>query len=172
MAFETTMSCSKAKMPLNDIFDEEFLKEKDVALKPIEISFELIREAGLRVPSPIGFTIGIVGALVIGQTAVDASIVSPPLVIIVAITAIASSSIPDFAFGFHLRLFRFIFILLGFIAGFLGISLGLFVYICMLSNLKSFGINTTTPYAPYVKSKGNKYFIPPVWSREYWAAHH
>ena len=41
MTFETTMSCSKAKMPLNDIFDEEFLKEKDVALKPIEMSFEL-----------------------------------------------------------------------------------------------------------------------------------
>ena len=133
----------------------------------MEISFELIREAGLRVPSPIGFTIGIVGALVIGQAAVDASIVSPPLVIIVAITAIASSSIPDFAFGFHLRLFRFIFILLGFIAGFLGISLGIFVYICMLSNLKSFGINTTTPFAPHINSKTNKYFLPPIWKREY-----
>lgn len=133
----------------------------------MEVSFELIREAGLRLPSPIGFTVSIVGALVIGQAAVDASLVSPPLVIIVAITAIASSSIPDFAFGFHLRIFRFIFILLGFIAGFLGISLGLFVYICMLANLKSFGINTTTPFAPYVNSKGHKYFLPPIWKREY-----
>lgn len=78
----------------------------------MEISFELIREAGLRVPSPLSATIGIVGALVIGQAAVSASIVSPILIIIIAITAIASFAIPDFSFGFHLRLMRFIFILL------------------------------------------------------------
>ena len=133
----------------------------------MEISFELIREAGLRVPSPIGFTIGIVGALVIGEAAVTANIVSPTLIIIVAITAIASSAIPDFSFSFHLRLFRFIFILLGFMAGFLGISLGVFVYISMLANMKSFGLSTTIPFAPYVNSKGNKYFLPPIWKREY-----
>ena len=69
----------------------------------MEISFELIREAGLRVPSAIGSTIGIVGALVLGQAAVSAGIVSPILIIIVAITGIASFSIPDFSFGFHLR---------------------------------------------------------------------
>ncbi len=84
----------------------------------MEISFELIREAGLRVPSPLSATIGIVGALVIGQAAVSASIVSPILIIIIAITAIASFAIPDFSFGFHLRLMRFIFILLGYVAGF------------------------------------------------------
>ena len=94
----------------------------------MEISFELIREAGLRVPSPIGPTIGIVGALVLGQAAVSAGIVSPILIIIVAITAIASFAIPDFSFGFHLRLFRFIFILLGYIAGFFGIGIGIFIF--------------------------------------------
>ncbi len=78
----------------------------------MEISFELIREAGIRVPSPLGSTIGIVGGLVIGQAAVSASIVSPILIIIIAITAIASFAIPDFSFGFHLRLMRFVFILL------------------------------------------------------------
>ena len=133
----------------------------------MEISFELIREAGLRLPQAMGFTVSIVGALVIGQAAVEANLISPPLVIIVAITAIASSSIPDFSFGFHLRLFRFVFILLGFIAGFLGISLGLFVYIGMFTNLKSFGISSTTPFAPYVTANGNKYFLPPIWKREY-----
>jgi len=132
----------------------------------MEISFELIREAGLRVPNAIGFTIGIVGALVIGEAAVTASIVSPTLIIIVAITAIASSAIPDFSFSFHLRLFRFLFILLGFMAGFLGISLGLFVYISMLANMKSFGVTSTTPFAPYVSSNGRKYFLPPIWKRE------
>lgn len=133
----------------------------------MEVSFELIREAVLRVPSVIGSTIGIVGALVIGDAAVSANIVSPTLLIIVAITAISSFAIPDYSFGFHLRLFKFLFILLGFMAGFLGISLGLFVYISMLANMKSFGLSTTVPFAPYVSSKGNKYFLPPIWKREY-----
>lgn len=133
----------------------------------MEISFELIREAGLRVPSPIGSTIGIVGALVLGQAAVSASIVSPILIIIVAITGIASFTIPDFSFGFHLRYYRFLFILLGYMAGFLGIGLGLFVYLSILCNLKSFGVPFTAPYAPLTNSKGNGYFLPPIWKREY-----
>lgn len=133
----------------------------------MEISFELIREAGLRVPSPIGFTIGIVGAIIIGDAAVSANIVSPTLVIIVAITALASFTIPDFSFGFHLRLFRFVFILLGFTAGFLGISLGLFVYISMLADMKSFGVNIATSLVPNLGAKSIKYFIPPIWKREY-----
>ena len=133
----------------------------------MEISFELIREAGLRVPSPIGFTIGIVGAIIIGDAAVSANIVSPTLVIIVAITALASFTIPDFSFGFHLRLFRFVFILLGFTAGFLGISLGLFVYLSMLADMKSFGVNIATSLVPNLEAKSIKYFIPPIWKREY-----
>ncbi len=141
-----------------------------VEILVMEVSFELIREAGLRVPSPIGPTIGIVGALVLGQAAVSANIVSPILIIIVAITGIASFAIPDFAFGFHLRLFRFVFILLGYIAGFLGISLGLFVYISMLSNLTSFGVPFTLPIDPIAHSRGNSYFIPPIWKQEYRAS--
>ena len=133
----------------------------------MEISFELIREAGLRVPSPIGPTIGIVGALVLGQAAVSAGIVSPILIILVAITGIASFAIPDFSFGFHLRYFRFLFILLGFMAGFLGISLGVFVYLSILCSLTSFGVSFTSPYAPSTNSKGNSYLLQPIWKREY-----
>lgn len=106
----------------------------------MEISFELIREAGLRVPAPIGPTIGIVGALVLGQAAVSASIVSPILIIIIAITGIASFAIPDFSFGFHLRISRFLFIALAYMSGFLGIGLGLLIYISILCNIKSFGV--------------------------------
>lgn len=110
---------------------------------------------------------GIVGALVLGQAAVSASIVSPILIIIVAITGISSFTIPDFSFGFHLRYFRFVFILLGFIAGFLGISLGLFVYISTLCSIRSFGVPYTTPFAPAINSNGNGYFLLPIWKREY-----
>ena len=133
----------------------------------MELSFELIREAGLRVPSAIGSTIGIVGALVLGQAAVSAGIVSPILIIIVAITGIASFAIPDFSFGFHLRYFRFAFILLGFMCGFLGISLGLFIYLSILCDLKSFGVPYLVPFVPTNNSKGNGYFLSPMWKREY-----
>lgn len=132
----------------------------------MEISFELIREAGLRVPSPIGPTIGIVGALVLGQAAVSAGIVSPILIIVVAITAIASFAIPDFSFGFHLRLMRFVFLLLSYIAGFFGIGIGLFIYTCILCSLQSFGVPYTAPYAPVTTIKQHGFFLMPTWKRE------
>ena len=95
----------------------------------MELSFELIREASIRVPSPVGQTIGIVGALILGQAAVDAGIVSPILIIIVSFTAICSFSIPDFSLSFHFRIMRFIYILLGAMAGFLGLAAGLCVHL-------------------------------------------
>ena len=141
-----------------------------IELLLMEISFELIREASLRVPSVIGSSIGIVGALILGDAAVNAGIVSPTLIIIVAITGIASFAIPDFSFGFHVRVFRFWFIALGFVSGFLGIGVGLFIYISMLCSLKSFGVPYTTPIAPSYNTKGNGYFIPPIWKQEYRAS--
>ena len=132
----------------------------------MEVSFELIREAGLRVPSPLGSTIGIVGALVLGEAAVSASIVSPILIIIVAITGIASFAIPDFSFGFHIRLFRFIFLMLGYISGFLGIGIGLFVYVTILCSLKSFGVPYMVSFAPIENAKAAGFFVPPIWKRE------
>ena len=134
----------------------------------MEFSFEMIREAGLRVPSSIGTTISIVGALVLGQAAVSAGIVSPILIIVVALTGISSFAIPDFYFGFHLRYFRFLFIILGFMAGFLGIAIGLFVYISLLCNQKSFWCIFYSSFLPHqLTIKGNGYLLPPIWKREY-----
>lgn len=110
---------------------------------------------------------GIIGALVIGDAAVTAGIVSPVLIIIIAITGISSFTIPDYSFGFHLRYFRFVFVLLGFMTGFLGIALGLFAYISLICSLRSFGVSYTTPFAPATNSKGNGYLLPPIWKREY-----
>jgi len=137
-----------------------------VELLIMEIAFELIREAGLRIPSPIGSTIGIVGGLIIGESAVSASIVSPILVIIVAITGIASFAIPDFAFGFHLRTFRFLFIFLGVAFGFLGIGVGFFAYLSILCNIKSFGVPFTAPFTPNSLDKNIGYVVPPTWKQE------
>ncbi len=137
----------------------------------MEISFEIIREASLRVPSAIGSTIGIVGALVIGQAAVSAGIVSPILIIIVAITALSSFAIPDYSFSFHLRLFRFLFILLGYIAGFLGIGTGLFVYLSIICDMESFGVSYSIPYSSMENLKSTGVILPPIWKREYRASY-
>lgn len=137
-----------------------------VEILAMEISFELIREASLRVPSPIGTTIGIIGALILGQAAVEASIVSPILIIIIAITGITSFAIPDFYLSFHLRIARFLYIIAGFLAGFLGIGIVLFGHLILLCSLKSFGVSYLAPYIPATSKNNKAYFMPPFWSRE------
>lgn len=132
----------------------------------MEFSFELIREASIRVPSPVGVSIGIVGGLILGEAAVNANIVSPILIIIIALTGIASFAIPDFSFGFHIRTMRFVFTFLAFISGFLGIGVGLFVYFVVLCSLKSFGVAYMSPYAPFTVKKGNGYLEASAWRRE------
>ena len=132
----------------------------------MELSFELIREAGLRVPSPIGPTIGIIGALVLGQAAVDASIVSPILIIIIAMTGISSFAIPDFSLSFHCRITRFIYIALGYFLGLLGISVGILIHIAIMASLKSFGVPYLQPFVPITKINNKGYFLSPAWKRE------
>ena len=96
-----------------------------------------------------------------------ANLVSPILIIIVAITAICSFAIPDFSLGFSLRIYRFIYIILGYICGFLGIGVGLFVQGAILASLKSFGVSYLSPYAPITNLNTDaSYFIPPMWRRE------
>ena len=137
-----------------------------VEILMMELSFELIREAGLRVPSPLGSTVGIVGALVLGEAAVSANIVSPILIIIIAITAISSFAIPNFSLGFHLRIARFGYTLLGSLCGFLGIGVGIFIHIISLCSLKSFGVPYLSPYMPKSNIRNNGYLLKPVWKRE------
>ena len=132
----------------------------------MEISFELIRESGIRVPAPIGATLGIVGALILGDAAVSAHIVSPILIIVVAITGLSSFAIPDFAFSFHLRVYRFLFTLLGYCAGFVGIGAGLLVYINMLCSLNSFGVSFISPLTSSLSSHLNSFFVKPAWKYE------
>lgn len=121
----------------------------------MEISFELIREAGVRIPTVIGPTIGIVGALILGQAAVAASVVSPILVIIVAITGLGSFAIPNYSLSFSLRILRFGFIILAAGFGFYGIAVGLFVMVMQMCGQKSFGVPFMSPVAPYRPTSGD-----------------
>jgi len=133
----------------------------------MELSFELIREAGLRVPGPIGPTLGIIGALILGQAAVAANIVSPVLIIIVALTGIGSFAIPNYSLAYSVRIMRFAFIFLGALAGFLGITVGLFVIGSWSAALKSFGVPFMSPFGPKTSGKyKNVIFRAPEWKME------
>ncbi|MBC7343504.1 MAG: spore germination protein [Clostridia bacterium] len=118
----------------------------------MELLFELLREAGIRLPRVIGPAVSIVGALVLGEAAIRAGLVSPPVVIIVALTAIASFTVPTFSFGIAARLVRFIFILLGGALGLFGIQFGLLFMIILLASLRSFGYPFLAPLAPLIVS--------------------
>ncbi|RAS86348.1 spore germination protein [Priestia endophytica] len=115
----------------------------------LEISIEILREAGLRLPKPIGPAMGIVGGLIIGEAAVQAGIVSPILVIVVALTAISSFAIPQYSVGITLRILRFVAMLCAAILGLYGVILFFLFMMSHLVKLKSFGVPYMSPAVPY-----------------------
>lgn len=118
----------------------------------MEVMFEALREAGVRLPKQVGAAVSIVGALVIGQAAVQAGLISSPMVMVVASTGIASFTIPRYTIGFSIRLLRFPIILLAGTLGMLGIMLGIITIVVHLCTLRSFGVPYLTPLGPI---KGN-----------------
>jgi len=112
------------------------------------IVLEILQEAGLRLPKPIGSTIGIVGALIIGDAAVKAGLVSPLMVIIIGLTAVASYAIPTFDLSLAVRLIRLPLMILAGILGFFGVSVGLYMILIHLLSLRSFGVPYLSPIAP------------------------
>lgn len=113
----------------------------------MELSFELLREAGVRLPGTMGNTIGIVGGLIIGQAAVEANLVSPIVVLLIAFTALCSFAIPNEEFAFSFRILKFLILALSAWLGFFGFLIGLFGVLVHMAGLKSFGIPYLTPYA-------------------------
>ncbi|WP_182200007.1 spore germination protein [Paraliobacillus salinarum] len=112
------------------------------------ITFEILHEAGIRLPKIIGSTIGIVGGLVIGESAVSAGIVSPIMVIITALTAIASFTTPQYSMAISLRLLRFCFMIAAAVFGLYGVILVYIVINIHIVNLKSIGVPYSLPFAP------------------------
>ncbi|MDO0824618.1 spore germination protein [Desulfosporosinus nitroreducens] len=115
----------------------------------MEVIFEALREAGIRLPRPVGQAVSIVGGLVIGDAAVQATMVSPATVIVVALTGIASFGIPSYSFGLAIRILRFGMIFLAATMGLFGVLLGLLVMQAHLVSLRSFGIPYFAPLAPF-----------------------
>lgn len=131
----------------------------------MEFAFELVREAAIRIPSVIGPTVGIVGALILGQAAVEANIVSPILVIIVALTGISSFAIPEVSFSFAVRILRFVLLFTAAYMGFFGIALILTCTIAYMVSLKSFEVPFLSPLSPHDKSSKDLILRPPVWKQ-------
>lgn len=131
----------------------------------MELTFEVLREAGVRMPRAIGPAISIVGALVLGTAAVQAGLVSAAMVIIVAFTAISNFVVPQINIAIAARLIRFLLMVSAGILGFVGIiSVDLFVII-HLAGLYSFGVPYLKPVAPYVKGEWKDTFVrAPRWS--------
>jgi spore germination protein KA len=121
----------------------------------MEITFEGLREAGVRLPKQVGAAVSIVGALVIGQAATAAGLVSSPMVMVVAITGIASFMIPQYSAGIALRLLRFPIMLLAGMLGLLGLMIGFILIYVHLCSLRSFGVPYLSPIAP-MKSRDMK----------------
>ena len=124
----------------------------------MEVTIEILREAGVRLPKSIGQAVGIVGGLVIGEAAANAGIVSPVMVIIVALTAVASFSIPQYALGISMRILRFLIMLFSGMFGFFGLMLAYIMITAHMSKLKSFGVEYMSPLAPF-SLKGMKDYI-------------
>lgn len=130
------IAASREQVPFPTVFEVVLM----------ELAFELLREAGTRLPGPIGSTIGIVGGIIIGQAAVEAKIVSPVVVIVVAVTAISSFAIPDNSLTVGFRLVKYLIIVLSAIFGLYGFLLGTLIVLIHLVSLKSFNIPYMSPY--------------------------
>lgn len=129
----------------------------------MEITFEAIREAGIRLPKQVGSAVSIVGALVIGQAAVSSGLVSAPMVMVVAITGVASFAIPRYNASAAIRMLRFPMMLAAGTLGLLGIMLGILTIIVHLSTIRSFGVPYLSPMAPMKGAEMKDVLIRAPW---------
>lgn len=120
----------------------------------LELGFELIREAGVHIPGTLGNAMGIVGGLIIGSAAVEANLVSPIVVMIVAITALGSLAIPNEEFTSAFRLIKYFFLFLGGYLGIYGMVLGIYMVISHLAGLLSFGFPYLGAFTRKNKAQG------------------
>ncbi|NOU78330.1 spore germination protein [Paenibacillus sp. LMG 31459] len=130
----------------------------------METAFEILREAGVRMPRVIGQTVSVVGALILGTAVVEAGIITPIMVIVVALTGIASFAIPAYNMAIAGRLIRFAFLIMASMFGFYGITLGLIVLVAHMNSLRTFGIPYLSPFVPLsVKGQKDTILRLPLW---------
>ncbi|WP_417900409.1 spore germination protein [Bacillus haimaensis] len=146
---------SRANVPFPPLLEVLFL----------EMTIELLREAGARLPTKVGQTLGIVGGIVIGQAAVMAALTSNILLIIVALSALASFTTPTNVMSNTIRILRFPFVILSSLLGGLGIIIGFVVLLCHLFKLKSFDIPYMVPLHPFRRNSLADSIIRPPYNK-------
>lgn len=135
-----------------------------VELLLMETAFEILREAGVRMPRAIGQTVSVVGALILGTAVVEAGIITPIMVIVVALTGIASFAVPAYNMAIAGRIIRFAFLILASLFGFYGITLGLILLVAHMNSLRSFGVPYLFPVIPpSVKGQKDTLLRLPLW---------
>ena len=137
-----------------------------VELIAMDLVFELIRESGTRIPSVIGPTVGLVASLVLGQAAVEAKLVSPIMILIVAITGLASFAVPNYMTAFGIRGLRFGLVLCSAVLGFFGVAAGVFLLAIYMSGLRSFGVPYLSPVAPLRTATADALTRAPMYEME------
>ncbi|NLM65157.1 MAG: spore germination protein [Firmicutes bacterium] len=116
----------------------------------MELTFEVVREAGIRLPRLVGPTVSIVGVLVLGDAAIRSGLVSPIMVIVVAATGVASFTAPSYSTAMAVRVLRFVFLAAGSALGLYGVTVCLLTLLAHLTALESFGVPYMSPVAPLV----------------------
>lgn len=129
----------------------------------LELTFEMLREAGVRLPHAVGPAISIVGALIIGDAAVKAGLVSTPMVVIIAFTGIASFVVPSYNAGISIRLARFAFLIVGGSLGLFGIMVAFVIMLIHMTSLSSFGLSYLSPVAPFNKREMTDIIVRRPW---------
>ena len=132
-----SINTAKANVPFTTVFEVLIML----------LAFEVVQEAGLRLPSAVGQTVSILGGLVVGSAAVEAKIVSPAVLIVVAIAGIAGYTMPSQDFSGALRIWRFLLAIAASIAGAAGMVLAGTVLVYRLASIESFGVAYLTPFA-------------------------
>ncbi len=145
---------AKADVPFGTLFEAVMLL----------LAFEVIQEAGLRLPGNLGQTVSILGGLVVGSAAVEAKIISPAVLIVIAIAGIAGYTIPSQDFAGGVRLWRLGLTLAGGFFGLLGVALGAVVLVGHLAGLECFGVAYLTPFAANAgeQEEGHALFRVPI----------
>ena len=117
------------------------------------ISFEILRESDARIPSKVGTSISILGGLVLGEAAVSAGLVSPIMIIVIALSVISGLLFTSNSLAYSIRYYRFILLILSAFFGLFGLFIGMMLLIIKLCSITSFGYPYTSPFAPLIKTE-------------------
>lgn len=153
LALVTSIVESQASVPLS-LFSSMLL---------MLVVFSLINEASTRVPGAMGSSLSIVGGLILGTAAVQADIVSPLVIIVVAIAGIGSYAVPDYPLTIALRIMQLILVLAAGVMGYLGVALISFFFLLRLMTLTSCGAPYFAPYSPQRTANPDKILRLPIW---------